>query len=300
MSPQRHSEWVSRYASLRTGDLDLARLAVGAYFYAHQLELLRSSDRLDVTFELLRFGPIALGDMRYGAEVRASFGELGAYHVDLLMSGHLSGRHANRPFVGTASTASVFGPIGDTVVDRVSADCRALALKIERVALERHLEALLDGPVSAPLHLAQGLDVTRAPGRGWARLVRVLSDEITNHSGLVYQPMVAERLSESLLTGLLLATQHPYRDALARSGPAPAPGVVRRVVDAIHTHPEAAWATTRLAELAGVSVRSLQEGFRRHVGVSPLTYLRGVRLARAHDDLLRAEPESGICRVVCF
>jgi transcriptional regulator GlxA family with amidase domain len=141
-----------------------------------------------------------------------------------------------------------------------------------------------------PLQLAQGLDVTQEPGRGWARLVRVLSEEITNRSGLVYRPMVAERLCESLLTGLLLATQHPYRDALARPGPAPAPGVVRRVVDAIHTHPEAAWATTRLAELAGVSVRSLQEGFRRHVGVSPLTYLRGVRLDRAHEDLLRAEP----------
>jgi transcriptional regulator GlxA family with amidase domain len=41
-----------------------------------------------------------------------------------------------------------------------------------------------------------------------------------------------------------------------------------------------------------VSIRSLQEGFRRHVATTPLAYLRGVRLERAHEDLLRADPRT--------
>ncbi|MCU1610665.1 MAG: transcriptional regulator, AraC family [Pseudonocardiales bacterium] len=41
---------------------------------------------------------------------------------------------------------------------------------------------------------------------------------------------------------------------------------------------------------ACVSIRSLQEGFRRHLDMTPTQYLREVRLARAHEDLRLAEP----------
>ncbi|MDQ1718465.1 MAG: hypothetical protein QOE89_2418 [Pseudonocardiales bacterium] len=36
----------------------------------------------------------------------------------------------------------------------------------------------------------------------------------------------------------------------------------------------------------------LQQGFRKAVGVSPMTYLRELRLERAHDQLVAAEPGS--------
>jgi transcriptional regulator GlxA family with amidase domain len=45
-----------------------------------------------------------------------------------------------------------------------------------------------------------------------------------------------------------------------------------------------------LAGIAGVSVRSLQENFRRHVGMPPMTYLRQLRLARVHEHLREADP----------
>jgi AraC-like DNA-binding protein len=292
MSPPPQTGWVTRFSSVRTSDLDLARLAINTYFYGHRLDLLNPSAQLASSFELLRFGPVALGDMAYGADVRLDFGELGAYHVDLPRSGHLAVRQGGRQFVGTAGKAAVFQPVGDTVIDQCSGDCRLLALKIERVALESHLEALLDAPTSSPLRLAPNLDVTREPGRSWARLVELLGEEITNRSGLIYQPLVAEWLCESLMTGLLLATDHPYRDALARPSRSPAPGAVKRVVDAIQAHPEAAFTTRKFAEIAGVSVRSMQEGFRRYVDVSPMAYLRSVRLARVHEELRRADPRT--------
>ena len=41
-----------------------------------------------------------------------------------------------------------------------------------------------------------------------------------------------------------------------------------------------------LAEVAGVSVRSLFAGFREHRGTGPMAYLRTVRLERVRHDLL--------------
>jgi transcriptional regulator GlxA family with amidase domain len=65
---------------------------------------------------------------------------------------------------------------------------------------------------------------------------------------------------------------------------------MRQAMDAMQEHPEYPYTLTDLADITGVSTRSLQAGFRRYLGSTPMAYLRQVRLARAHDDLRAADP----------
>jgi AraC-like DNA-binding protein len=274
--------------SFATADVDEACGILADHFYANVLDILPPAGPLAARFDVLPMGPVTLGNLSCGTDVRVDFGELGAYHVDLPLSGHLSWRQGPAaPELATESRAAVFQPVGDTVVDRWTGDSQILAVKIERTALESQLEALLGLPARLPLKLAAGLDVARGPGRTWARLVRMLAGE-TESDGLLGQPMVVARFVDAVITGLLLAADHPYRDQLARPGPACAPQAVRDAVDAIHAHPERPFTPTSLAALAGTSVRTLQERFRHHVGAAPMAYLRDVRLARAHADLRAA------------
>jgi transcriptional regulator GlxA family with amidase domain len=97
--------------------------------------------------------------------------------------------------------------------------------------------------------------------------------------------LIGPRLCEHLLRGLLVAADHQHGERLTAPGRAAAPKAIQQVIDAIHDGPERPYTVGSLAELAGVSTRSLQEGFRRHVGASPMVYLRDVRLARVHEDL---------------
>jgi AraC-like DNA-binding protein len=281
---------VSEPIMTRTSDLDEAREFVSTNFYSHFLDFLQPPGQLAASFGVIQVGPLTLGDLRYGADVTMKFGELGAYHVALPLQGRLASRQGTKTFVGTTSTAAVFQPIGDTVLEHWGADCRLLALKIDRAALERQLGALLDAPIRSPLRPGSNLDVTRGPGHGWTRLILLLADEISSPSGMVFGPLVAGPLCESILNGFLLTTDHQYRDALERPRPRWAPRTVKRVIDAIQAHPDQPLTATALAESAGVSVRCLQDAFQRHVGMSPMTYLRWVRLARTHDDLRRADP----------
>jgi transcriptional regulator GlxA family with amidase domain len=62
------------------------------------------------------------------------------------------------------------------------------------------------------------------------------------------------------------------------------------VVDIIHDEPERPFTVAELAAIAGMSVRSLQEGFRRHLGCAPMAYLQQERLLRAHETLRRSDP----------
>jgi AraC-like DNA-binding protein len=65
---------------------------------------------------------------------------------------------------------------------------------------------------------------------------------------------------------------------------------LRAAVEFIHANAHLPITTTGIAAIADISVRALQEGFRRHLDVTPNTYLRNVRLDRVRDELSLKAP----------
>ncbi|MCW8103553.1 AraC family transcriptional regulator [Streptomyces tauricus] len=274
----------------RTTDVDEARQVMHERFYANFIDVPDGGAEFMARYDIAALGPFTLGRLSFGAEVRIQFGELGSYHVDIPLDGHLAwrqGRHTKA--VATTANAAVFQPHGDTALDRVSTDCSMLAVKIDPEALNEQLERLLGRPLSTPVALTPELDVAQGAGLSWVRMIRAAFAEI-QVGGLLTRPMVARPLQESLLTGFLLATGHRYRDELDRPKTALRPGHVKRAVEAMHSMPQHPFTVGELAVLAGVSVRRLQEAFQQYVGMTPLAYLTDVRLTRVHDELRRGTP----------
>ncbi|HEX8345810.1 MAG TPA: AraC family transcriptional regulator [Actinoplanes sp.] len=170
---------------------------------------------------------------------------------------------------------------------RCAADTESTYLTLESWLLERHLEKLLGRPVTGPIDLAPRTELRSGPGRTWLSILQVLGDMMLGPDNALPHPAVFAPLSEAMMTSLLLSVDHQYRDALARPAATCRPRHVRRAVDAIHAHPEHPYTVSSLAEVAGVSVRTLQQGFRAHLNASPMAYLRHIRLARAHEELSR-------------
>ncbi|MEU7488564.1 AraC family transcriptional regulator [Streptomyces sp. NPDC042319] len=277
---------------LRTDDLDEARQVIGRNFYSNVVDLLQPSAVLTGHFAISRLHHVTLGTLQFGADLCMRFGELGAYHIDVPLTGSMTW-HQGRldPLLATVHQAAVFQPGHNTVLDRWSGDCRLLAVKVERSELELQLERLLDAPIRLPLRLSPAMDVSHGPGRSWAQLVRMAAEDAQTSQGLIHQELVADRLHEAVVIGLLLAADHPYREELARPAPPCRPAPVKRAIDAMEAHPERPFTVTLLAEIAEVSIRRLQQGFRQHVGMPPMAYLRRVRLVRAHEELRRKEPD---------
>jgi transcriptional regulator GlxA family with amidase domain len=71
---------------------------------------------------------------------------------------------------------------------------------------------------------------------------------------------------------------------------APQPQTLRRAIAFIHDNAHRDIGLAEIAAAIGVTPRSVQYMFRRHLGATPLEYLRRVRLERAHRDLLAADP----------
>ena len=275
----------------RAGDLDEARDLCARYYYPVKVEPVNRVDRLDISFQAARIGPVTVGVLAFSEDLRISSRDLvTGYQVTMPVTGRMVSVHRNIAVTAGPGQAVVYLPDGDARADPLPAGCRLLSVKIEQSALEDHLSEALGYPITGPVALAPSMDVSRGPGRSWAQLAGLLAGDMLDPGGLTSSPMVGERLAESLIRGLLVAVDHPYREALARPDTSYHPRPLRRAVDAMRADPARPFSVVELAQLAGVSVRALQAIFHRHTGLTPIAYLRELRLARVHDELRRADP----------
>ena len=280
-----------RASTLTTNDLDEARTTLYRHFYSNFVDVLSPAATLRARFAVTPPEAVTIGDMSFGTDVRIRFGELGAYHLDVPLSGRLVWRQGSSPSrVATPAEAAVFQPVGDTTLDHWAGDCRLLAVKIDKSLLEEHLSRLIDGPVHKPITLGPTLDLSGGAGRSWLRLLQMITADAAAVDGrLTDHPAMDAGLRESLVTGLLLTADHEYREVLDNPPRiAAAPRAVRRTVDAMRAQPARQFTVAELAGIAGVSPRALQLAFQRHLGTSPMAYLREVRLGLVHDRLRHA------------
>ena len=72
------------------------------------------------------------------------------------------------------------------------------------------------------------------------------------------------------------------------------PATLRRAMTFIEENAHRDIAVIDIAAAAFVTVRAVQLAFQRHLGITPLEYLRRVRLDHAHQELKRATPGDGL------
>jgi AraC-like DNA-binding protein len=260
-------------------------------FYPHRLSVLGPSNSFGLTLRVTQMGPITLGDITYDTDVALSFNEPRAtYHVNVPLKGFVKSRHRGQQLTSTPALATNYRPDAEVTVTHWPAGGRHLAVSIDQFVVDRALETLVDGPLDSPIAFDATLPLKGGAGQDWVRLVLMVQRQLDYPGSLIRNPLVWDPLAESLIHGLLLVADHPYRHALAAPAGPGRPAAVRDAMDIVEAGPHLPLTTSALAKQCHVSVRTLQEGFQRHLGMSPMAYLRVVRLRRAHRDLRSADP----------
>jgi AraC-like DNA-binding protein len=261
-----------------------------ASFYPHRLALLGPSHSFGMSQRVTRVGPITIGEVTYDTDVSLGIDDTRAsYHVCVPLKGWLRSRHRGEELTATPGLAPIYRPDAELTVTHWPAGSRHLAVKIDQCAVDRALQALLDSAPDPPIAFDGALSLHAGAAQDWVRLVLMVHSQQQCPDSLMRHPLVWDPLVESLIHGLLLVADHPYSQALAAPAQ-PGPAAVRDAMDLIEAGPHLPLTTSTLAKQCHVSARALQEGFRRHLGMSPMAYLRVVRLRRAHRDLRSANP----------
>lgn len=277
-----------RVASSR--DVDGARQVLSEVFLPVEFPSASTTTTLDMELNALMVGRVTCGYMRFRDPVRIETAEAENFHVDIPTGGRATMRAAlGPPIHGTQSTAGIFMPGRPVEID-CGERFEQLSLMIPRDLLELELQNLLAEELSRPLEFTGEIDLTAPGARAMMQTVGMIDEASRDDGGLLAHPLATQRLEQVLMHSLLFA--QPHNHSAAVGGPAPASGVrpVARAVELLRASPGHPWTVTELAAAVSLSVRSLQEGFRRSLDTTPMAYLRQIRLEKVHEELVTAAP----------
>lgn len=263
----------------------------------HQMNLADPA-HMSARLRCLDMTPAQIVDISYGTDVRIDADELESHflvHAGISGTSHVwaSGRSAEI----TSSNLYVSSP-GSGMRIHMSAECRHLAVRIARSAFEDYLARWMNIAVNRPLVFYEGGQGERELPDAWRQLLRHMIEQSEAAPALMAAPRTRQHYSLLLMEMLLNNHCNSYSDQIALYGNDIAPRHVRKAREIIHDSIEESICVTDLARRVGVSPRSLQNGFRQFLGVTPVEYVRRHRLERLHRALMEAVPEHSVTELM--
>ncbi|MET0859549.1 MAG: AraC family transcriptional regulator [Microbacterium sp.] len=271
-------------------DVDHARQVLGEVFLPVDFPSARRSTSFGMQLNALTVGRVTCGHMRFVDSVEIETAEAENFHVDIPTDGRATMRAGlSSPIHGTKHTAGIFmpgRPVKILTDDRFS----QLSLMIPRDHLQLEVQNLLGRELSRPLEFGGEVDLTTPRAQAMLMALRMIDEASSQPGGLLAHPIAAQKLEQVLIHSLLFAQPHNHATALAEPSRAIGVQPVSHAVEMLRTDLARPWTVTELAAAVSVSVRGLQEGFRRSLDTTPMAYLRHLRLEEVHRELVVAEP----------
>jgi AraC-like DNA-binding protein len=285
-------------SSFRTKDPEEAIAVVASAYVPHELRLPRHTTSIDMSLTRFELESMTVGSLHYGPSVSVRTEETHDFCVALPTQGRIVSRHRTREAVISDKGEPVIYSPGAPADAVWAPGSTVLALNMATETLEGELERLLGTSLRAPLRFTFTDAEVTAEARRWQAVLRLLAEESRERSGYLAHVGAARHVESLMMDGLLLSQAHNYSDAVHRQSPRVSSAAVQRAVDLLEQHPEEQWSMVRLSSEAHLSVRSLQEGFRRELDETPMAYLKSLRLRRARRALAEASAEDTTVKAV--
>lgn len=266
-------------------DPQCAEATVGRVFRPHRLGVARAAQPLRAAMDYLPVGSLSLSRLRYGRTVDILPGPLERFYlIQIPVAGRARIDTSQGSFDSHPGCAALLSPQPDLSM-QWHEDSDQIILRLDADLVRRYCVSWCGDPrVEAPVFEPRLVLGEHAPlGELLLSLVDLAGREPALAEGLSLV-----QLQNRLLATLLASQPHSLRERLDEQCPPLAPRYVRRVEDYLVAHPQEAITPEGLAELAGVSVRSLFLGFQKYRRISPMKFLREQRLHRVRDELLLA------------
>ena len=289
-------------SALVTRDLAVATAAIERLYAGSRYQLNRPGEDFEFRLAYTSAGPLALSMVRYGFQGQAEVAPVDTFTSVVVATGSLSVASGSAPArtMGSgevwrwntdAELRAVYDPDSSFVLQQLPLSVIADAAAESGRAGTTSSDAASTG---ATVRFLGTAPVDAAAERYWSGLVRFAYQQATATGSALNNPLIRAQLVRTLAGGALATFPNTTMTTDYLPGPGQVgPATVRRALAHLHAHAAQPLTVADLAVAAGIGVRALQLAFVQHVGCTPMTYLRRVRLDRAHQDLRAGDPTTG-------
>ncbi|XVV08678.1 AraC family transcriptional regulator [Actinoplanes sp. CA-131856] len=269
-------------SDLRTADIAHAHEQLSRAYVDHRLRLARPGPGFVFQTRTATVGQLGLDRLTYRGAVESTADPFDSVTTVVLLDGWYSvddGRRHHRFTAGDAYLVPLGSPL---TVCWSGIDLQNLRFPL---ALIRRAAARL-GLAAADFRFESPSPVSPAMRRHWIATAGHLVRSFAGPLPAVAHPLIYAGAMNMLAATALAVFPNTTMTVDYVPGPGRvAPATVRRAKAFIDAHAAEPLTLEDVARAAGISVRGLQATFARHGDLTPLGYLRRVRLENAHRDL---------------
>ncbi|MDR5741169.1 MULTISPECIES: anthranilate 1,2-dioxygenase regulatory protein AndR [unclassified Caballeronia] len=275
------------YRLFESNDLDETRDLISRVMQPHVL-VPSGKDRGHSYMDFVKLGRLGLGAISFGTSMHVDVESVDGYYLLMFcLRGHAEVRTLDATLAVDRNNAVLCAP-GQPFDASLSPDCEQFVLRIDADAFRRASR-------EAGALLSPRICIDSPPLQGWMQQLRALTGSSALLESARSNAHVAGHMEGLLIDLLACALPSEPRAALAQSSLAPA--FVRRAEEFMRAHAGEPLQLEDIARAAGVSARTLRERFHIARGISPMQFLRDVRMQQAREALLAAGPRARIADI---
>ncbi|MGZ8801881.1 MAG: AraC family transcriptional regulator [Mycobacterium sp.] len=216
------------------------------------------------------------------------------YAVHMPMNGVATVRHPASTFQANTMRSLVSSP-GVPLRIEFGVDAPQLLIRIEQQAMTAHVTRLIGRNLVRPLTFDPEFDLATEAAMRWHAAVQLVHTEVYHTGSLIQKGRAIGPVEELVMSSLLyLQPSNYHADITQPVSPDRRRTVIQQAMDFIDDHLAERITMDSLAHAVHMSVRSIQQGFRSELGMSPMAFVRERRLERVHEELADAIPSDGV------
>ncbi|CAH0145669.1 HTH-type transcriptional activator RhaR [Pseudomonas sp. Bi70] len=238
---------------------------------------------------IFRSHSTTLGTMEYGTDVR--IGVEGASHLDsyslsLPLEGEQELIYLGSRIQSNRNVGVIVSPFHSQELS-MAGNCKKISVVIPRVTMRLALEEILKRPIEIPINFVPVMDAQAGASASWWRLIAHFVSDNENSGALFDQTLFSRDIETSLVRGLILAQRNNYTDEIQESLLGKLPSYLLKAKNFMHENAREDIRLEDVESAANVSRFKLFDGFRRYMGMSPMAYLKKIRLSEVRKELLK-------------
>jgi AraC-like DNA-binding protein len=283
---------LSQQIAISTADFDEmeAFLDKGNLLEKRSLNPLNRERKLNGHISSAKLNKIQFMGVHLGTDVIAKSVPLEVAQLVIPVSGQLVNRSPNKCEQVIPIGSAVFHTPNHPVEVKWESESSAIVVRIPKHYFQKIYRSYAGKDFAQDFSLGSYLDLTQNSGQSLFSIVHNMVREMESDSLFSKDNRQMELWEELLVTTLFACQGQIDSSILQIRGSKPVYHYVKKATDYIMENLDECISLDELIKVSGVSIRTLQTGFKKSLGIGPMTFIREQKLKQVHKELMYSSP----------